>query len=77
MEIEQEIKDLEKEITSAETDLNKSKGRLENHLKRLQEFGLASEGQAEAEIAKRREEINDLNKEIESDYGKLKREYTW
>lgn len=77
MEIEQEIQSLEKEIKSAESDLDRSKGRLENHLKRLQEFGLASEGQAEAEIAKRREEINNLNKEIESDYGKLKREYTW
>ena len=77
MEIEQEMQQLEKEIKSAESDLDRSKGRLENHLKRLQEFGLASEGQAEAEIAKRREEINNLNKEIESDYGKLKREYTW
>lgn len=77
MEVTHEIKGLKEEIKRAETDLGRSEGRVENLMKRLKELGVSSTEEAEKKVKESGEQIAILEKEIESDFERLKKEYEW
>jgi len=77
MSIEQEIEALEIEISQAEKSIASNEGKIEMAKEQLGELGLDSLKEAKAEMKALESQIEELDKDINVEFEKLKEDYEW
>lgn len=77
-DILKELEELGEDIETAKREKAKEEGRLDEMKRSLKsEFKVDSLTDAEEELTRMENDLNDLDQEIQEDYSKLKANYDW